>query len=200
MGGLVILGRDGPRLPGRPRRLRRVLAVPRQRRARDGNDRRARASSVSSTTSSRSGSRAPSGSRGEPSSSASWSSRSCSRSSRSRSSDIGTDLSFFRSTAIDLGVFFYVWVFMMIAASSNGVNLTDGLDGLAVGSAAQVLGAFVVVAFWQFRHQIFYDLARHRFRSVRSGDRCCGARSEPARASCGGTRPPRRSSWATPAR
>ena len=46
----------------------------------------------------------------------------------------------------------------MMAAASNGVNLTDGLDGLAVGSAAQVFGAFVVIAFWQFRHQVFYDL------------------------------------------
>lgn len=72
--------------------------------------------------------------------------------------DIGTDLSFFRSTALDLGLFFYVWAFLMIAASSNGVNLTDGLDGLAVGSAVQVLGGFVVVAFWQFRHPVFYDL------------------------------------------
>ena len=72
--------------------------------------------------------------------------------------DIGTDLSFFRSTAVDLGIVFYLWAFLMIAASSNGVNLTDGLDGLAVGSAAQVLAAFVVVAFWQFRHPVFYDL------------------------------------------
>ncbi|HWC14135.1 MAG TPA: phospho-N-acetylmuramoyl-pentapeptide-transferase [Actinomycetota bacterium] len=73
--------------------------------------------------------------------------------------DIGTDLSFFRSTALDLGIFFYLWAFLMIAAASNGVNLTDGLDGLAVGSATLVMGAFVVVAFWQFRHPIFYDLA-----------------------------------------
>jgi phospho-N-acetylmuramoyl-pentapeptide-transferase len=72
--------------------------------------------------------------------------------------DIGTDVSFFRSTALNLGIFFYIWVFVMISASSNGVNLTDGLDGLAVGSAAQVLAAFVVIGFWQFRHPIFYDL------------------------------------------
>ena len=72
---------------------------------------------------------------------------------------IGTHLSFFQRTALDLGVFFYVWVFLMIAASSNGVNLTDGLDGLAVGSAAQVLGAFVIIGFWQFRHQPFYKVA-----------------------------------------
>ena len=73
--------------------------------------------------------------------------------------NIGTDISFIRSTDIDLGIFFYVWVFLMLAAASNGVNLTDGLDGLAVGSAAQVLGAFIVVGFWQFRHPLFYDLA-----------------------------------------
>ena len=72
--------------------------------------------------------------------------------------DIGTDLSFFRSTAVDFGWFFYIWVFLMIAATSNGVNLTDGLDGLAVGSASQVFAAFVVIAFWQFRHPGFYDL------------------------------------------
>ena len=73
---------------------------------------------------------------------------------------IGTDISFFRSTALDLGVFFYLWVFIMVAASSNGVNLTDGLDGLAVGSASVVMGAFVVVSFWQFRHPRFYDIAQ----------------------------------------
>ena len=72
--------------------------------------------------------------------------------------DIGTDLSFLRSTKYQLGILFYLWVFLMLAASSNGVNLTDGLDGLAVGSAAQILGAFVVIGFWQFRHPVFYDL------------------------------------------
>jgi phospho-N-acetylmuramoyl-pentapeptide-transferase len=72
--------------------------------------------------------------------------------------DIGTDLSFFRSTALDLGIAFYLWAFVMIAAASNGVNLTDGMDGLAVGSSSQVFAAFVVIAFWEFRHPTFYDL------------------------------------------
>ena len=72
--------------------------------------------------------------------------------------DMNTDISFFRPTSLHLGILFYLWVFVMIAASSNGVNLTDGLDGLAVGSAAQVLAAFVVIAFWQFRHAAFYDV------------------------------------------
>ncbi len=71
---------------------------------------------------------------------------------------IGDDVSFFRSTAINLGIFFYLWAFLIISATSNGVNLTDGMDGLAVGSAVPVLASFVVIAFWQFRHPVFYDL------------------------------------------
>jgi phospho-N-acetylmuramoyl-pentapeptide-transferase len=73
---------------------------------------------------------------------------------------IGTNLSFFRSTVLDLGILFYLWVFLMIAGSSNALNLTDGLDGLAVGCAAQVFGAFVVIAFWEFRHPTFYDVGK----------------------------------------
>lgn len=73
---------------------------------------------------------------------------------------IGTHLSFFRSTALNLGFFFYVWVFLMITAASNGVNLADGLDGLAVGSAAPVLAVFVIIAFWEFRHPVFYDVGK----------------------------------------
>jgi phospho-N-acetylmuramoyl-pentapeptide-transferase len=67
-------------------------------------------------------------------------------------SHTNTDLSFIRDTALKLGIFFYLWVFVMIAASSNGVNLTDGLDGLASGSAALVLAAYVIIPFWQARH------------------------------------------------
>src|SRR5207249_5746478 len=32
------------------------------------------------------------------------------------------------------------------------VNLTDGLAGLASGSSALVLAAYVIIAFWEFRH------------------------------------------------
>ena len=37
-------------------------------------------------------------------------------------------------------------------AMSNGVNLTDGLDGLATGASVMVLGAYALIAFWQYRH------------------------------------------------
>jgi phospho-N-acetylmuramoyl-pentapeptide-transferase len=67
-------------------------------------------------------------------------------------SHVTTDLSFVRDTGLKLGLAFYLWVFVMIAASSNGVNLTDGLDGLASGSAALVLAAYVIIPFWEARH------------------------------------------------
>jgi phospho-N-acetylmuramoyl-pentapeptide-transferase len=66
----------------------------------------------------------------------------------------GTDssLSFVRPTALDLGIFFYVWVFVVLSASSHAVNLTDGLDGLAAGSSILVFAGYLFIAFWQFRH------------------------------------------------
>lgn len=63
-----------------------------------------------------------------------------------------TLLSFARPIEIELGVLFLIWVFVIIASSANGVNFADGLDGLACGSGAGVMGAYVVIAFWQFRH------------------------------------------------
>jgi phospho-N-acetylmuramoyl-pentapeptide-transferase len=63
-----------------------------------------------------------------------------------------TELSFIRETGIRLGVFFSLWAFIILTASSHSVNLTDGLDGLASGSSIFLLSAYVFIAFWQFRH------------------------------------------------
>ncbi len=65
--------------------------------------------------------------------------------------DVSTELAFTRGLGIDLGWLYALWVLLMLTAAANAVNLTDGLDGLAGGSAALVYGAFVVIAFWQFR-------------------------------------------------
>jgi len=65
---------------------------------------------------------------------------------------VSTQLSFIRLTGLELGLGFYVWTFLVLSASSNAVNLTDGLDGLASGSSALVLAAYVFIAFWQDRH------------------------------------------------
>ncbi|HEX3898593.1 MAG TPA: phospho-N-acetylmuramoyl-pentapeptide-transferase [Mycobacteriales bacterium] len=62
-----------------------------------------------------------------------------------------THLSFTRDYGWALGtVGFVVWAYLMITATSNGVNLTDGLDGLASGASCMVFGAYVVIAFWQY--------------------------------------------------
>ncbi len=53
---------------------------------------------------------------------------------------------------------FTLWIFLLIVGASNAVNLTDGLDGLAAGSAALVFGAFTLIAFWQFRNNIEYPI------------------------------------------
>ena len=42
-----------------------------------------------------------------------------------------------------------VWVLIMITGTSNAVNLSDGLDGLAAGSAMMVFGAYTIVGIWQ---------------------------------------------------
>ena len=61
--------------------------------------------------------------------------------------------------AIELPVWaFVLWVFLLLTGTSNAVNLTDGLDGLAAGSAALVFGAYTLIAFWLFRNAEAYHL------------------------------------------
>jgi phospho-N-acetylmuramoyl-pentapeptide-transferase len=69
-----------------------------------------------------------------------------------RVAHVPTELSIFRETGIELGALFVLWVFVILASSSNAVNITDGLDGLASGSSIFVFSAYVFIAFWQFRH------------------------------------------------
>ena len=44
------------------------------------------------------------------------------------------------------------WAVLVVYATANAVNLTDGLDGLAAGSSAFVFAAFMIIAFTEFRH------------------------------------------------
>jgi phospho-N-acetylmuramoyl-pentapeptide-transferase len=68
-----------------------------------------------------------------------------------------TQVSFVRPLGIDLGAFFVVWVLLMLTGAANGVNLADGMDGLAGGSSALVVASYTVIAFWQFRNPDIYD-------------------------------------------
>jgi phospho-N-acetylmuramoyl-pentapeptide-transferase len=54
---------------------------------------------------------------------------------------------FFKAVAIDLGVFYVVLTYFVIVGSSNAVNLTDGLDGLAILPTVMVAGALGVMAY-----------------------------------------------------
>jgi phospho-N-acetylmuramoyl-pentapeptide-transferase len=71
-------------------------------------------------------------------------------------------LSFLYDFGISIGpVFFVVWVILMVAGTSNGVNLTDGLDGLASGAAILVLAAYVIIGNWQLRNDCTNQLAQN---------------------------------------
>ncbi|MEY2638177.1 MAG: hypothetical protein RLZZ194_667 [Actinomycetota bacterium] len=64
---------------------------------------------------------------------------------------ISLNLSFLRDTSIKLGLIgMIIWVIFMVTATSNGVNLTDGLDGLATGASVMSFLAFVLIGVWQF--------------------------------------------------
>ncbi|MBX3286358.1 MAG: phospho-N-acetylmuramoyl-pentapeptide-transferase [Actinobacteria bacterium] len=60
---------------------------------------------------------------------------------------------------IDFGeVGWVVWSVLLIMACTNGVNLTDGLDGLAAGSSLFAFAAFTIIGFWAFRNPDIYDV------------------------------------------
>lgn len=57
------------------------------------------------------------------------------------------DIPFLKDFSIDLGVFYIVFVILVITGSSNAVNLTDGLDGLAAGNVIMAALAFGVLSY-----------------------------------------------------
>jgi len=64
-----------------------------------------------------------------------------------------THLSFYADFGPPIGVvLFVVWVILMVSGTSNAVNLTDGLDGLATGAAILALAAYMIIGIWQLRN------------------------------------------------
>jgi phospho-N-acetylmuramoyl-pentapeptide-transferase len=53
---------------------------------------------------------------------------------------------FFDAT-VDLGPLFPLYIYLVVAGTTSGVNLTDGLDGLAAGCVAIVLLAYIGITF-----------------------------------------------------
>jgi len=71
------------------------------------------------------------------------------------------DLSFTRLSLPGWNLTGAGWFFLavfVIVATSNAVNLTDGLDGLAAGSATFCFGVLSIMGYWQFRHFDIYRL------------------------------------------
>ena len=74
-------------------------------------------------------------------------------------------ISFVRDTNINLAfagtalgvLLFIIWANIMIAGTSNGVNLTDGLDGLATGVSTMVFGSYVLISLWTFNQNCQFN-------------------------------------------
>jgi phospho-N-acetylmuramoyl-pentapeptide-transferase len=75
---------------------------------------------------------------------------------------INRDLSFTRynfPSFVLPQVAYVAWCVVVIVGSSNAVNLTDGLDGLAAGSSAFSFSCLTIIAYWQWRHTNVYHVA-----------------------------------------
>ncbi len=70
-------------------------------------------------------------------------------------------VSFFRDTKLVLPTaLFVVWVWFLVTATTNAVNLTDGLDGLATGAALLPFGAYTLLSVWQYGHDCMFGQPR----------------------------------------
>jgi phospho-N-acetylmuramoyl-pentapeptide-transferase len=83
---------------------------------------------------------------------------------------ISLNLSTVRDTSLVLGpVLVVIWVALMVMATSNGVNLTDGLDGLASGASVMTFLAFVLIGVWEFGQSCAITSRSAGFSSIGSG-------------------------------
>jgi len=56
-------------------------------------------------------------------------------------------LPFLKNAVIYLGIFYIPFVIIVLAGASNALNLTDGLDGLAIGCLIFAAGAFAIISY-----------------------------------------------------
>jgi phospho-N-acetylmuramoyl-pentapeptide-transferase len=74
-----------------------------------------------------------------------------------------TALSFTRAAVpgIDLGqVGWVIFAVLVMVGTSNAVNITDGVDGLAAGSSAFCFGVLAIIGYWIFRHLSIYHVPK----------------------------------------
>ncbi len=58
-----------------------------------------------------------------------------------------TTIPFLKNIELDFGIYYPLFVILVISATSNAVNLTDGLDGLAIGLLAICFSVFAAVSY-----------------------------------------------------
>ena len=64
---------------------------------------------------------------------------------------VSNAISFVRDTPVVLpAAVVVVWIWLLITGTTNAVNLTDGLDGLASGAAVLTFAAYTIVSVWQY--------------------------------------------------
>ncbi len=66
---------------------------------------------------------------------------------RSGNFDTHLSLPFFKNVNPDLGIFYILFATLVMVGASNAVNLTDGLDGLAIGPMIIAAGTFLLLAY-----------------------------------------------------
>ena len=59
----------------------------------------------------------------------------------------GIDVPFLKSLVLNFGLWYIFFVMLVIVGSSNAVNLTDGLDGLAIGCTIMVALAYSILSY-----------------------------------------------------
>ncbi len=78
-------------------------------------------------------------------------------------SNISTTLKvpFLKDVVLELGAFYILFIMLVIVSSSNAVNLTDGLDGLAIGCVSSVSLTYAVMSYVtgniRFANYLFID-------------------------------------------
>lgn len=60
----------------------------------------------------------------------------------------------FTGYAVTLGVFYILFLLVVLLGATNAVNLTDGLDGLLSGTAAIVFAAYACYAYWHTEYDV----------------------------------------------
>ncbi|MCX5715754.1 MAG: phospho-N-acetylmuramoyl-pentapeptide-transferase, partial [Candidatus Omnitrophica bacterium] len=68
----------------------------------------------------------------------------------------GIEVPFFKNLIINLGLLYILFTAVVIVGSSNAVNLTDGLDGLAIGTMIMIALTYTIMSYLT-GHAVFSD-------------------------------------------